>query len=276
MDLTFKGKATNLADIDIPRIGHQIGVGEDELHAFMDVEAAGSPWDAKGRPKMLFEPHVFYRLLGKGAKRDRAVREGLAYPKWGEKPYPRDSYPRLSAALKIDADKALMSCSWGLTQIMGQWHQDCGYATPHAMVLAFSDSAAAHLDATVKLLKAWKIDDDLRAHRWVEIAKVWNGPAHAKHNYAGRMKTAFEKWRKIRDTPFDPAKDLAPTAPAEKPASAPKPVPPVDPRVPPPDQPVEETQGGLVVLFLAIAGVAGTLWASASGTVCNIFGVLCQ
>lgn len=78
MDLTFKGRAIPLADIDLPRIGHQIGVGEDELHAFMDVEAAGKPFDAKGRPAMLFEPHVFYRLLGKGAKRDRAVKEGLA------------------------------------------------------------------------------------------------------------------------------------------------------------------------------------------------------
>lgn len=38
---------------------------------------------------MLFEPHVFYRLLGKGAKRDAAVSAGLAYPKWGMKPYAR-------------------------------------------------------------------------------------------------------------------------------------------------------------------------------------------
>lgn len=257
MDITFKGKATNLADIDIPRIGHQIGVGEDELHAFMDVEAAGSPWDAKGRPKMLFEPHVFYRLLGKGAKRDRAVKEGLAYAKWGEKPYPRDSYPRLSAALKIDADKAMMSCSWGLTQILAQWHQDCGYATPHAMVLAFADSAAAHLDATVKLLKAWKIDDDLRAHRWVEIAKVWNGPAHAKHNYAGRMKAAFERWRKIKDTPFDAAKDLAPAAPAQKPADAPKPVTAPSPAPKPQPAPAAPPAGkGGIIAAIAAAVVA--------------------
>lgn len=42
MDLSFKGRAKRLDDVDLPRIGHQIGVGEDEIHAFMDVEAAGS------------------------------------------------------------------------------------------------------------------------------------------------------------------------------------------------------------------------------------------
>lgn len=219
----FKGAAKRIDDIDIPRIGAQIGVGEDELHAFMDVEAAGSPWDKAGRPKMLFEPHVFYRLLGKGEKRDRAVKEGLAYAKWGAKPYPSDSYPRLIRAMAIDEEKALMSASWGLTQILAQWHADCGYATPQAMVTSFMDDAENHLNATVKLLVAWKIDDDLRAHRWLAVAAVWNGPAHAKHNYAGRMKAAFDKWRKIRDTPWS-------TADTEKPvATDPKPVEPAKP-----------------------------------------------
>src|SRR5690606_14914854 len=119
----FKGEAKRLDDVDLPRIGHQIGVGEDELHAFMDVEAAGSGFDSQGRPKMLFEPHVFYRNLT-GAKRDRAVREGLAYPKWGEKPYPKDSYPRLKKAMLIDETAALKAASWGLTQILGENFRD--------------------------------------------------------------------------------------------------------------------------------------------------------
>ena len=49
MDTTFKGATARLKDIDIPRIGAEIGVGEDELHAFMQVEAAGSGFDAAGR-----------------------------------------------------------------------------------------------------------------------------------------------------------------------------------------------------------------------------------
>lgn len=70
--MNFTGPGTRLADTDLPRIGSQIGVGEDEIHAFLDVETSGSGFDAQKRPKMLFEPHVFFRNLI-GPKRDQAV-----------------------------------------------------------------------------------------------------------------------------------------------------------------------------------------------------------
>ena len=109
----FKGAAKNLDDIDLPKLGARIGVGEDELHAVLDVETSGGAWDRQGRPKMLFEPHVFYRNLS-GAARTQAMKTGLAYPKWGEKPYPADSYPSLLQAIAIDETAALRSASWGM------------------------------------------------------------------------------------------------------------------------------------------------------------------
>jgi len=51
-ELRFKGAARRLDDIDLPRIGHLIGVGEDELHAVIDVEARGSGFDSLGRIAM--------------------------------------------------------------------------------------------------------------------------------------------------------------------------------------------------------------------------------
>lgn len=203
MDTSFRGAAPRLDDIDLPRLGHRIGVGEDELHAFMDVEAAGSGFDAQGRPKMLFEPHVFFRNLV-GPKRDAAVKAGLAYRTWGEKPYPADSYPRLLKAVAIDETAALMSASWGLTQILGENCKAAGYATPQAMVEAFMADEAAHLEATIVLLQAWGIDDDLKAHRWAVVARVWNGPGYARNRYDVRLAEAFAKWRRIRDTPWAP------------------------------------------------------------------------
>jgi hypothetical protein len=239
MDTSFRGAALRLGDIDIPRIGSEIGVGEDELHAFMDVEAAGSGFDRLGRPKMLFEPHIFYSMLGKGKKRDTAVSQGLAYPKWGEKPYPSDSYPRLIKAMAIDAAAALKSASWGLTQILGRYHADIGFATPRDMVQAFMDHEAEHLEATVKLLKAWKVDDDLKAHRWAVVAGTWNGPGYRKNRYDTKLATAFAKWQKIRDTPWPPAAPQAappaPVAPAPV-QQAPVPVPAA--AAPPIEQPV--------------------------------------
>lgn len=211
MDTTFKGAAKRLDDIDLPRIAAVIGVGEDEIHAFMDVEAAGSPFDAKGRPKMLFEPHVFWRELGPGKKRDAAVKAGLAYPKWGAKPYPRDSYPRLTKAIAIDETAALRAASWGLTQILGGNHKEAGYKTPQAMVVAFMADAETHIEATVRLLTTWGLADDLRAHRWAAIAERWNGPGYRKNRYDTRMAAAFKRWQKIRDTPYTP--EIAPVPP---------------------------------------------------------------
>lgn len=198
MDTLFKGAGARLSDIDIPRIGAEIGVGEDELHAFMDVEAAGSGFYAAGRPKMLFEPHVFYRLLGKGAKRDAAVKARLAYPKWGMKPYAKDSYPRLVKPMAIDETIAPMSASWGLTQILAENHRDAGYTSPQAMVTAFMASEANHLEATVRLLVAWKVDDDLKAHRWPVIARTWNGPGYKQNAYDRKLSAAFAKWHGIK------------------------------------------------------------------------------
>jgi len=204
MDTTFKGKAVRIQDIDLPRIGYHIGVGEDELHAFMDVEAAGSGFDDNGRPKMLFEPHKFYAAL-RGEERAQAVKQGLAYPKWGEKPYPSDSYPRMVKAMAINETAALKSASWGLTQILGTYFKELGFDTVQGMVKAFMDSEAEHLEATVKLLKLWQVDDDLRAHRWATIARTWNGPGYAKNKYDTKMAAAFAKWQKVRDTKWAPS-----------------------------------------------------------------------
>ncbi|CAH2407467.1 hypothetical protein [Mesorhizobium ventifaucium] len=41
MDANFKGAARRLDDLDLPKLGARIGVGEDEIHAFLDVEPAG-------------------------------------------------------------------------------------------------------------------------------------------------------------------------------------------------------------------------------------------
>src|SRR5688500_9783150 len=99
--MNFQGSGVRIDDYDIPRIGAMIGVGEDEVHAVLDVESAGSGFDRAGRVKMLFEPHVFYRNLPE-AKRAGAVVQGLAYSAWRPGEYPPDSYPRLIRAMAID------------------------------------------------------------------------------------------------------------------------------------------------------------------------------
>lgn len=197
----FKGAAKRIEDIDLPRVGRMIGVGEDEIHAIIDVEARGSGFDRKGRPAMLFEPHVFYREL-KGAERATAVRQGLAYKKW-KRNYPKDSYPRLQAAMKINETAALRSASWGMGQIMGFNRKAAGYPSVQAMVKAFMKDEDNHLEAMVKFIKTKGLDKHLRAHDWRKFARGYNGSGYAKNRYHIKLANSYAKWSRIKNTPYN-------------------------------------------------------------------------
>ena len=199
--MDFKGEGRRLQSIDITRIAATIGCGEDHLHAVMEVETRGGGFDRHGRIKMLFEPHVFYRQLGPGPKREQAISAGLAYRSWGEQRYPNDSYPRLQAAMNIDQIAALRSCSWGLGQVMGFNHGLAGYASAEAMVADFLDSEAKHLQAMVAFIVNSGLDDDLRREDWAGFARGYNGSGYRKHGYHTKLARAYAKWRAIPDTP---------------------------------------------------------------------------
>lgn len=214
MTIKFTGRAKRLENIDLPRIGHEIGVGEDEIHAIMDVEAAGSGFDSKGRVKALYEPHIAY-ARSKGETRDLLVKAGLAYPKW-KRDYPKDSYPRILQAYEIAGDVALLSTSWGLGQIMGFNHAAAGFKSPQAMIEAFADDEDNHLEAMISFIKVNGLDDEIRRHDWAGFARGYNGSGYKANAYDTKLAAAFAKWRKIKDTPWSPGQgDDAPSPPAK-------------------------------------------------------------
>lgn len=251
MALPFQGAATRLQDTDLPRIGSKIGVGEDVLHAIIDVEAPKSGFDDLGRPRILFEPHVFYRELGPGAKRDAAVKAGLAYQNWKPGAYGPESgqYGKLDRAIAIDRNAALRSCSWGRGQIMGFNHALAGFASAEAMVSAFMASEAAHIEAMVSFIASKKIDVALRkiqaltrpstADDWRPVASGYNGSGYEANGYHIKLAQRHNFWRTIPDTPWSPVAPAAPVQPAPatpgtakpQPAPAAAPAPPITPPV---------------------------------------------
>lgn len=205
MDRSFKGAAKRLDDLDLPRLGHRLGVGEDEIHAFLDVETRGHGFDAQGRPIILFEPHVFYRNLS-GDKLNQAVRTQLAAKSWGTIPYGGEGnqYPRLLKALDIDETAALKACSWGLGQVLGENHKDAGFATVQDMVTAMMDDEEKQLEASVNFILNNHLDDELRRHDWAGFALHYNGKGYKKNRYDDKLADAFRKWSRIKDTPWTP------------------------------------------------------------------------
>ena len=216
MNEFWKGRARKLDDIDIPRIGSLIGVGEDPIHAVMDTEARGNGFDGQGRVVMLFEPHVFYREVPEPL-RAKAEADGLAYPKWGQRKYPSDSYPVFQKAYALNARAALRSASWGFGQIMGFNASLAGFDTPQAMVEAFAADEEHHLEGMVNFIRNAGLDDELRdleaaktdaqmLDAAARFARGYNGPSYAKNGYDKKIVARYKFWKGKPDTPW--SKDM--------------------------------------------------------------------
>jgi len=203
--MNFIGTGKKLDNIDLPKIGKLIGVGEDEIHAILDTETRGTGFDSKKRLIMLFEPHIFYRQLTahKPDALDKAISQKLAYKAWGTQRYPNDSYPRLEEAIKIDLELALRSASWGLGQIMGFNFSMAGFKSAKEMVENFLLDEENHLLALIKFVIAAGLDDELRRKDWSGFARGYNGAGFAKNRYDKKLADAYAKWVKIKDTPLE-------------------------------------------------------------------------
>lgn len=190
--MNFNGPARPLQDGDVKTIAGYLGCQVAAVRAILQVEAAGRGFDSDGRPKMLFEPHIFYRELGAGEKRNKAVAAGLAYAKWKPGSYPSDSYPRLKQAMEIDETAALRSASWGAGQIMGFNHKMAGSDTPQAFVEAMTISEGAHLYAMARFIVANGLQRHLRDLNWASFARGYNGTGYERNGYHTKLKAAYQ------------------------------------------------------------------------------------
>ena len=196
MPMDFVGTGQRLKPEDLLEAASKLGTGVSTVRAVVEVEAAGAGFDANKRPKILFEPHIFFKQLGSGAKRDQAVKEGLAYRKQGTKPYPPLSkrYDQIARAMAIDEAAALNSASWGLPQIMGFNFKAAGFSSAKAMVAAMMRGEKEQLLAFANLLIDWKLAETLRKQDWRTFALKYNGPNALKNGYDKKLKKAFNKF----------------------------------------------------------------------------------
>jgi hypothetical protein len=194
--LTFNGAARRRSPDAITRAAASIGVETAALAAIIEVETNGSGFDDSGRPKALFEPHRFYReLAASPEKLKRAVAAGLAYLTWGEKPYPKDSYARIAAAIAIDETAALRATSWGLGQILGSNCSKCGFSSPQAMLDAFAQGEDAQIGAMAFFLRANGLVPALKARNWDAVAKGYNGSRYRANRYDDKLEAAYARAR---------------------------------------------------------------------------------
>jgi hypothetical protein len=195
----FVGTGRRLKSAELLAAGNKLGVDVATIRAVLEVETAGAGFDAKKRLKLLFEPHIFYKQLGPGPKRDEAVKQGLAYAKAGTRPYPPLSkrYDQISAAIAIDETAALNSASWGLPQIMGFNHEAAGFQSAKDMITSMLEGEDQQLEAFASLMPAWKLGEALKNRDWRTFALKYNGPNALKNGYNTKLRAAFEKFSSL-------------------------------------------------------------------------------
>lgn len=189
--------ATELTDDDFARAAKELNVEEAVIRAVAEVEAAGGGFLPDGRPKILYEAHIFHKET-KGAHVKAVDRKGtkLSSPSWNRSLYGASGihqHERYENARQLNPDAANKACSWGMFQILGQNHEACGFADSQSFVDAMFSGAPAHLDAFVKFIKANKLDGALRRKDWKSFAHSYNGPGYAQNKYDIKMAAAYRR-----------------------------------------------------------------------------------
>lgn len=184
---------------DIKQCANYLCVETAALQAVISVETRGAGFNKDGTPIILFEPHIFYRLLRHKRLKTtliKAIKEipHLCYPRWGQHPYGTSSsqHARLAVAAKYDRASALESCSWGLGQVMGfHWHA-LGYTSLQAFVNAMYQDEKEQLLAMCRFIEKNGLVAALQNKAWEHFARGYNGAGFAKNAYHVKLAKAYE------------------------------------------------------------------------------------
>ncbi len=140
-----KHTMTKLTEKQIEKVAKEHNLETALVKSVIKVESSGSGFLKDGRPKILFEGHIFYNNLKKAGINPNPLTKkhpSIVYAKWTREHYKGGSkeYTRLDQAKLIHKSSALKSTSWGLFQIMGFNHQLCGYTDVKSFVIAQKES----------------------------------------------------------------------------------------------------------------------------------------
>lgn len=176
-------------DADILVLASRLGCTTKQIRAVAKVESGGSAFDKQGRPKILFERHIFYRLTdGKYPITTFNQAKGGGYD--------QDSWDKLTRATAYDVDAAFASASWGRFQVLGSHWKALGYPSPLEMAYSTVTSEAAHFEMLARFVEANGLKDELRALSGDPednraFAKAYNGPAYERFSYHRKLAVAM-------------------------------------------------------------------------------------
>ncbi|MGV6829490.1 MAG: N-acetylmuramidase domain-containing protein [Flavobacteriales bacterium] len=176
------------------------------VKAVNEVESKGKGFLLDGRPRILFEGHIFWKELKKRGINPEDFtsdkNKNVLYPTWTKSYYEggKQEYDRLEKAAGISDDDAFhdaayASASYGAFQIMGFHYSLLTYPSVDSFVADLYTHEKAHLKAFGKFLQVNNLIQHLQALNWETFAKGYNGPAYKTNKYHTKLATAYNKYK---------------------------------------------------------------------------------
>lgn len=187
--------AAAITDEDIRLAAVRLGVTKRHIKMLRKVESGGRSFDDRGRPIILFEPHIFYRRT-----QGRYGSTSFSNRTWDRSLYPKSydgRWQQMADAAEKDAAAAVESASWGLWQIMGFHWNTLGYESAWDFAASIVKSEAGHLEALVRFIEVNGLQDELAACEAGKpdscrpFARAYNGTGYAQNNYHVKMAEAL-------------------------------------------------------------------------------------
>ncbi|HDR9485242.1 TPA: N-acetylmuramidase family protein [Burkholderia aenigmatica] len=196
------------------KMATELDVEVAAIKAIVQQESKGHPFLENGLPQILYERRHFFKFAAykkedeaadvaakaAGAKKRKPVKRKKylteyenPYPKFPEICFPTGDnygadglhqYEKLVSAANIDFEIALMSCSWGGFQILGEYYLSCGCATVIEFANKFLSGTDGQAEIFIAFMKKEKRGavEGLKTHQWEKVAASYNGDSWRDKN----------------------------------------------------------------------------------------------
>ncbi|WP_038343000.1 N-acetylmuramidase domain-containing protein [Acinetobacter sp. A47] len=187
-----------LKDEDYKSAAKRLGVPELVIRVLGMVESKGAGFLSNGKVKILYERHRMYFYLGQAISKTFANEQMKKVPNLvnsaaGGYKGNEAEHTRLTLAKNIHENSALMSCSWGMFQIMGENWKDLGYSSVQEFVAQQAISESHQMEAFLRFIE-WKpgLLAALKKQDWHTVFTLYNGSNYKKLGYQAKFQAAWD------------------------------------------------------------------------------------
>lgn len=187
-----------LKDEDYKNAAKRLGVSEFVIRVLGMVESQGAGFLGNGKVKILYERHRMHFYLGQAISKVFANEQMKKNPNLvnsvaGGYKGNAAEHTRLSLAKNIHENSALMSCSWGVFQIMGENWKNLGYSSVQEFVAQQEISETHQMEAFLRFIE-WKpgLLTALKKQDWHTVFTLYNGSNYKKLGYQAKFQEAWD------------------------------------------------------------------------------------